>query len=203
VALKTPKIIGVNALVLLGLLLLLEAANQVLGVIHPSYDVLFLEPDRVVGWKQVPNLRYTWTGPGFSVRVDTNSLGFRDVPREVSKPQDVERVALLGDSFIEALQVPLSLTAGQILEHRLNSTLVNPAHPRRWEVLNFGISAYSVGQYLLTWEQYASQYRPDVVVALISWAQVRRTTAKGASGAFAAAWGERLWIRPTESRMAR
>ncbi|HEY6930292.1 MAG TPA: hypothetical protein VJA66_11500, partial [Thermoanaerobaculia bacterium] len=190
--------IGVNALVFLGLLLLLEAGNQVLGVARPSYDVLFLQPDRVVGWKQVPNLHWTWARPDFSVRVDTNSLGFRDVPREIPKPQDVKRVALLGDSFIEAVQVPLSLTAGQILEHRLNSTLARGStHLRQWEVLNFGISAFSVGQYLLTWEQYASQYRPDLVVALVSWVQMRRTTAKFEYGAFAATKGERLWVRPT------
>src|SRR3990167_2272277 len=114
------KILGVNLLVFLGLLVLLEATGQIIAVIRPSYDVLFLQPDKAVGWKQVPNLRWTWAGyywyaPNFSVEVETNPLGFRDLAREFPKPQRVSRVAVLGDSFIEAVQVPLEKTATQIL----------------------------------------------------------------------------------------
>ncbi|MGH8547405.1 MAG: SGNH/GDSL hydrolase family protein [Methylococcales bacterium] len=200
---KALKIIGVNILVFLGLVLLIEATGQMIAVIRPSYDVLFLQPDEGLGWKQVPNLHWTWTGffwyaADFSVEVETNPLGFRDLAREFSKPQGVTRVALLGDSFIEAVQVPLTKTATQLLERRLNTSLGrDPEHPQRWEVLNFGISNYGVGQYLLTWEQYASRYHPDYVAIFVARLHMKRTINKYEYGAFTATAKEKLWIRPT------
>src|SRR5262245_12197962 len=106
-------------------LLAVEVAGRVFLRAWPSYEVLFLEPDRAVGWKLVPGQRFTWTGihwyaRDFSVDVETNSLGFRDRERSVAKPPDTIRVALLGDSFVEALQVPLEETAGQLLEQSLD-----------------------------------------------------------------------------------
>lgn len=199
----TFKILGVNLLVFLGLLVLFEATAQLIAVLRPAYDVLFLQPDRVVGWKQVPNLRWTWAGhywyaSDFSVDVETNPAGFRDLARDVAKPPGMTRVAVLGDSFIEAVQVPLEKTATQILERRLNTPLdANSERPQRWEVLNFGISNYGVGQYLLAWEQYASQYKPDYVAIFVARFHMQRTVDKYEYGAFNATTQERLWIRPT------
>jgi hypothetical protein len=59
---KAFKILGANILVFLVLLLLFEATLQVIALIRPSYDVLFLQPDKVLGWKQVPNHHWTWAG---------------------------------------------------------------------------------------------------------------------------------------------
>jgi hypothetical protein len=197
------KIVGVNILVFVGFWLLIEAIGQVIALIRPSYDVLFLQPDEKVGWKQVPNLRWTWAGhfwyaADFSVEVETNPLGFRDIVREFSKPSGVVRVALLGDSFIEAVQVPFTKTAAQLLERKLNTLLDRDSeYPQRWEVLNFGISNYGVGQYLLTWEEYASKYHPDYVAIFVDKRQMKRTMEKYEYGAFTATAKEKLWIRPT------
>lgn len=199
---ETFKIIGMNMLIFLVLLSLLEATGQVIALIHPSYDVLFLQPDDVVGWRQVPNLHWIWSGyywyaADFSVKVETNPHGFRDITREFSKPYGVKRVALLGDSFIEALQVPFEKTAGQLLEKRLNSLERYEEKAQRWEVLNFGISNYGVGQYLLTWEQYARKYDPDYIAILVAKFHMRRTIDKLAYGAFPKTKNQGLWIRPT------
>lgn len=202
---KALKIIGVNILVFLGLLFLIEAVGQVIAVTHPSYDVLFLQPDEVVGWKQVPNHRWTWAGhfwyaADFSVEVEANPIGFRDIARELSKPPGVARVALLGDSFIEAVQVPFTKTAAQLLERRLNTVLDRvPEHFQRWEVLNFGVSNYGVGQYLLAWEQYARRYHPDYVAIFVAKFHMKRTIEKYEYGAFPASTEEKLWIRPVFS----
>lgn len=200
---KTLTIVGVNIMVFLGLLLLIEAAGQVMALMRPSYDVLFLQPDEAVGWKQVPNLRWTWAGHSwfaadFSVEVKTNPLGFRDIAREFSKPPGVTRLALLGDSFIEAIQVPFAKTAAQLLERRLNTALDrSPERFQRWEVLNFGISNYGVGQYLLTWEQYTRRYHPDYVAIFVAKFHMERTIDKYGYGAFTSTAKEKLWIRPT------
>ncbi len=200
---KLFKIVVVNVFVLLVLWLFLEAALQAIALVRPSYEVMFLQPDKVVGWKQVPGLRWTWTGSHwfaseFSVVVETNPQGFRDKPRDPAKPDGVKRVALLGDSFVEAVQVPFEKTAGQLLEQRLNdSSHQNPGQAPRWEVLNFGISGHGVGQYLLAWEQYAKDYQPDYVAILVAKFHMRRSVLKQEYGGFRASKKKKLWIRPT------
>lgn len=194
---RTLAVVSVNTTVFIVVLLLLEAAGQAVALIFPSYEVLFLQPDRVVGWKQVPSLDWTWAGhhwyaADFSVHVKTNSLGFRDRDREVEKPAGVTRIAVLGDSFIEAVQVPLSDTATQILERRLNAV----PGASRYEVLNFGISNYGIGQYLLTWRQYARQFRPDYVAIFVARLHMWRTAQRYSDGAFPGTERQRLWIRP-------
>jgi hypothetical protein len=183
--------------------MLLEAIGQVVALAHPSYDVLFLQPDAAVGWRQVPNMAWTWAGhdwyaSDFSVHVQTNSSGYRDMTRDRAKPSEVARVALLGDSFIEAVQVPFEKTSGHLLEQRLNaSAVVDHQGPRSWEVLNFGISNYGVGQYLLTWEQTARQYEPDYVAIFVAKFIMARTLQRYESGAFPGSEQKRLWVRPT------
>src|SRR5262245_26209676 len=193
------KIVAINLAVFLLVLVVLEAGLQMIALGFPSYDVLFLQPDRVLGWKQVPNHHWTWAGADwyasdFSVNVETNALGFRDIDREVAKLRGVKRVALLGDSFIEAVQVPFKKTAGQLLERDLVSSSV---HSRKWEVLNFGISNYGIGQYLLTWEEYARHFRPDYVAIFVARFHMRRTIRKEEYGAFSASRDSQLWVRPT------
>ena len=183
-------------------LLAVEVAGRVFLRAWPSYEVLFLEPDRAVGWKLVPSQRFTWTGihwyaSDFSVDVETNSLGFRDRERSVAKPPDTIRVALLGDSFVEALQVPLEETAGQLLEQSLDAGSAPGSPGPRYEVLNFGVSNYGVGQYLLTWETYARPFAPDVVFAFVAGLHMARTVQRYESGAFRATAGRSLWVRPT------
>jgi len=197
------KILGVNALIFLGLLLLLEAAGQIVAKVRPSYDVLYMMPDKVVGWKPAPNIRFTWAGAewyasDFSVDIKTNSHGFLDRARETAKPQSVTRIAVLGDSFIEAAQVPRHHTATQLLEQLLNAAPERAARrSQKWEVLNFGVSNYGVGQYLLAWEEYASKFSPDYVAIFVAKYHMGRTIHKYSWGAFTATKNDRLWIRPT------
>jgi hypothetical protein len=195
---RTLKVIAINLLVFATLLALVEIVLQGLALARPSYEVLFLQPDRKLGWKQVPNLRWQWAGhhwyaADFSVPIATNPLGFRDSVREAGKPDGVRRVALLGDSFIEAVQVPFEATAGQRLEQILNADR-RDSQPR-WEVLNFGISNFGIGQYALTWDQYASQYSPDYVTIFVAGLHMKRTVTKYEHGAFSRQAS--LSVRPT------
>jgi hypothetical protein len=199
---KALKIITVNILIFFALLLLLEVTGQIITLLRPSYEVLFLQPDKKVGWKQVPNLSWPatgqyWYAADFSIQVETNPLGFRDIARKFSKSEEVKRVALLGDSFIEAVQVPFEKTAGYLLEQRLNTSLQHtPNQSEKWEVLNFGISNYGVGQYLLTWEEHAKKYAPDYVAIFVALFHMTRTVKKFESGAFSETRNKRLWVRP-------
>lgn len=196
------KISTINLLIFLVLLLLLETMGQLVAWLHPSYDVLFLQADRKLGWKQVPNLSWKWAGhywyaADFNVPIKTNPSGFRDLPRQFSKPAGTKRVALLGDSFIEAVQVPFEKTAGSLLEQKLNASLQHtPNQSEKWEVLNFGISNYGVGQYLLAYEEYAKKYSPDYVALFVAYFHMARTVRKYKEGAFSKTKNKQLWIRP-------
>jgi lysophospholipase L1-like esterase len=199
---ELAKIIAVNVLIFLALLLLAEGIGQGIALLRPSYEVLYLKPDRELGWREVPGLHWTWAGfywyaADYSVKVQTNRAGFRDFEREYVKPAGVKRVAALGDSFIEAVQVPLEKTATQLLERRLNAPQAQAAGPQKWEVLNFGISSFGVGQFLLTWEQEARRYSPDYVVVFVAKFIMDRTVQKYEQGRFQGTSAKQLWIRPT------
>lgn len=99
---------------------------------------------------------------------------------------------MLGDSFIEAVQVPFADTAGQRLEKKLNARV-----SARWEVLNFGVSNYGLGQFLLAWQQHARDYQPDVVTVMLAQIHLLRTLDRHEAGAFAATAGRQLALRPT------
>jgi len=189
-------------LVSLAVAIPVELLGQVYTYSRPAYDNLFQKADGILGWRIVPDMEFTWTGHewfarNFSNKVRINSHGFRDLQRSVDKPADTVRIALLGDSMVEALQVPLERTAGQLLEKALNSSPAAVSPARRFEVLNFGTSNYSVGQYLLLWEQVVSAYRPDYVFVFVAGIQIRRNVTAQELGAFSATAQERLAVRPT------
>ena len=140
-------------------------------------DVLFLTPDRHVGWKHPKDFSFFWNGRNpycieFRVQVTTNSFGFRDKPRVRHKPPGTVRIAVLGDSFIEAIQVPLEQSVTALLEARLGAHL----RPSTVEVLNFGVSNYGVGQYLLLYDAEVRAFDPDYVVVFSSYLNFSRTT---------------------------
>ncbi len=120
----------------------------------------FLEPDPALGCRQIPGKQVTWRLEGFSN--DTlNSTGRRDVEHSLTKPAGLTRIAILGDSATEGLQVPLENTYCRVLEQMLNC-----GSRKQFEVLNFGCSSYSTGQQVLQFEQQVERYKPDITVLL-------------------------------------
>ncbi len=150
--------------------MVIEIGGHIYAYLNPSYWGLFFKPDPVLGWTLVPNLSWASTGTywyarEFSVPIQINSAGFRDLEREVEKPEGVVRIALLGDSLVEAIQVPFHETAGQVLEAKLGAWTQGR---QRFEVLNFGVSNHGIGQYLLMWEERVREYQPDYVFVLVA-----------------------------------
>jgi lysophospholipase L1-like esterase len=71
------------------------------------------------------------------------------------------RIAVVGDSFVEALQVAHDRSLGE----RLAAELARDGRPV--EVLRFGISGAPMSQYLNMIEREVTPYRPDAIVVLI------------------------------------
>lgn len=179
-----------NLLSLCCCLLLIEGLGQTYAFLHPSYRVLYMQPDKVLGWKGVPGLHWTWAGHywyarDFSVSNVTNSLGFRDKERKPLKLPGIIRAALLGDSLVEAATVPLEKSAGALLEKSTG-----------YEVLNFGVSAFGLGQCYLAWREYASKFKPDYIFIFVAGFHMTRTVTKYEGGAISNT-PEQLWIRPS------
>jgi len=139
----------------------------------------FLQPDLQLGTKHIPDKQVIWRTEGFSNN-RMSSVGLRDTEHTVSKEPSVYRIALLGDSLVEALQVDLNDTFGKLLESRLNQTVANGSvkgsiygslngslnnhdKNRRYEAINFGCGGYSTGQEVLQYEREAAKYKPDAI----------------------------------------
>jgi hypothetical protein len=88
-----------------------------------------------------------------------NRYGFRSKEVGLEKPPGTLRVAVLGDSYTEAIQVAMEERFTEVTEAKLAQRL-----PRRVEVLNFGMEGYGTAQEILTFRHDVQKYRPDVVV---------------------------------------
>jgi hypothetical protein len=102
--------------------------------------------------------------------VRINAAGFRGAEATVSAPTGVLRIAVLGDSFTEGLQVDEQATWAQQLQAKLaadRSCPLRRGHGAVVEVLNFGVGGYGTGQELLTWRHLARRYQPDLVLLAV------------------------------------
>lgn len=148
-------IVGAGALV--GGWLICEIALRVANVSYPS----FYQTDEHTGISLRPKSE-GWYHNENKTYVRINSHGLRDFERGYAKPPDVLRIALLGNSFCEALQVPLEKTVSAELARRLNKC---PAvEGKKVEVINFGVANFSTTEELLTLRHRVWKYSPDVVV---------------------------------------
>lgn len=143
--------------------LLLELVFNIAGVGQEE----FLEPDAELGVRHIANKPVVWRLEGYSAET-LSSKGLRDTEHSYAKPARVTRVALLGDSATEGLQVGLADTYGKQLEKMLNGSEQARGSQAEFEVINFGCSSYSTGQQLLQLQKDVSRYNPDYVVLLVN-----------------------------------
>lgn len=127
-------------------------AEGLLILADVSYPLPY-EPDEYCGTRLRPGFRGYWTKEGFG-EFEINSAGFRDREHSLENPQGVIRVAVLGDSYIEALQVPVEAMFASVLERELAER--GAGTNQRFEVLSFGVSGFGTAQELL-WQQVRSQ----------------------------------------------
>ena len=145
-----------SLLLICGCALLAEAALRVLGVSQLEPGLYELHATR--GWTLRRNASVLQEDEGRAL-VETNSYGFRGPNWSVEKDPNVVRIAILGDSFIEAKQVAFEDTFGAQLERVLGKCLARPV-----EVLNFGVQGYGTTQQLLVLREEVWRFQPDVVL---------------------------------------
>jgi hypothetical protein len=149
-----------GALLLASLCVALVLGEVLLRLIDFSYPVFYTYDD-IVGVALRPGAE-GWNRTEGEAYVKISESGLHDREHPKTKPSNTYRIAVLGDSLAEALQVPVKATFWSILESRVRECGAFGA--RGVEVLNFGVSGYGTAQELLTLEHRASEYAPDMVV---------------------------------------
>lgn len=103
-----------------------------------------------------------WAKKEGEAYIKISSAGLRDREHAQAKPPRTLRIAVLGDSYAEALQVPMENAFWSILENQLKAC---PALAgREPEVINFGVSGYGTAQELIMLRHRVWLYAPDIVL---------------------------------------
>lgn len=97
--------------------------------------------------------------PQYGHEVSFNSAGMRDREHTLDKPAGTFRILLLGDSFMEALQVPADSMLATLMERGLTQASGRPV-----EVINGGVSGWGTDDALRYLTEYGLAYKPDLVV---------------------------------------
>jgi lysophospholipase L1-like esterase len=120
----------------------------------------FTQPDSLLGYGLVPNKHY-WIKRenDHPIVGKINKYGWRDKDWSIQKPKNTFRIAVLGDSFVEALQVEQEYTFLYLLENTLNKEF-----SCKVELMNFGRSGFTQSEELLVLKHYVSAFAPDMVL---------------------------------------
>jgi hypothetical protein len=112
----------------------------------------------------LPHAEIQWTNHlDFWVRQRSNAVGFADRDWDEAKPPGVIRIAFIGDSFVEALQVPIEDKSHVIFEAKANRALA----PKKFETAAFGMSGTGQVNQLSFYDAVARKFRPDLVVLVV------------------------------------
>jgi hypothetical protein len=147
---------------ILVMLCLLEVGVRLLIPIHerPAY-----QSDPVVGVRFVPGQEGTYTRGAFNFagHYDINNEGWNS-PRDYFPERGAEvRIAAIGDSFVEALQVDVGEAFPDVLDSLLNAS---PGCPST-EVYRFAITGAPLSHYLGLMRYVEPIYHPDWYVVLL------------------------------------
>lgn len=134
--------------------LLVEASLFVAGL--GEEEIYKIDP--VLGFKHMHNKKVTWRSEGFATSF-FDSHGLREPGITIAKPAGTLRIALLGDSLTESLQVPVEQSFGIQIQNQLSKELGRPV-----QVLNFGTSGYSTVQEYLQLKNQVLNFHPDLVL---------------------------------------
>lgn len=152
-------------------LLIAEAALRVAGFKYFNPYIA----DREVGYTLRPDAEGWWQREGLTY-VKINSHGFRDREHTIAKLPGTIRIAVLGDSYVEAFQVSLEKTFWAVMEQKLQE---RPQYAKsKVEVLSFGVSGFSTARELILLQKRVWQYSPDVIILLITTANDVRDNSK-------------------------
>ena len=155
------KKIGLNLLIsLLVFVLFLLGLEVFLRTTHAfGARLSWSQPDALLGWRFIPNgtFQYLEENPQ-SITWQTNSYGWKDREWSVEKNAGTTRIAVLGDSYVEALQVSPKKNFLALAETNLNKK------GAKTEWMNFGRSGFGPSEEWLVLQNEVFRFHPDRVI---------------------------------------
>jgi len=122
--------------------------------------ISWAKPDPLIGYRFVPGAYYWFFQENdHPIQGRINNFGWRDVEWELAKSPDVYRIAVLGDSYVEAFQVELEKTFLKLTEKELRRKL-----GIKVELMNFGRSGATQSEELIILEKDVLKFSPDLVI---------------------------------------
>jgi hypothetical protein len=106
----------------------------------------------------LPGVEHRARGRGYDVRIRTNALGFNDVEHARARTPGTLRVLALGDSYVEATQVPPE----RHFARRLEALAARAGE--RVEVVAMGAANQGQSHQLANYEALGRSFGPDVVL---------------------------------------
>lgn len=98
----------------------------------------------------------------YAARYTINHEGWNSTKEYSSSKSNKRRIAVIGDSFVDALQVNVDRCFAELLENDLNHNSAAQV-----EVYRFGFGGASLSQYLNVLRYVKKKYDPDVIVVSI------------------------------------
>ncbi|MEZ4701199.1 MAG: SGNH/GDSL hydrolase family protein [Rhodothermales bacterium] len=106
--------------------------------------------------------------------LSTNQWGMRDQDYTREKPEGAYRMALLGASYVMGAGVADGETFETLVEDRLNAR-TGADSAATYEILNFSVGGYGLGQQVAVLENEVFAFAPDAVLYVVQPEEVRRT----------------------------
>jgi hypothetical protein len=140
---------------------ILEIGLRILGFSYPT----FYRVNEHTGVEHFPGAE-GWSRIEGETYIRINSAGMRGSEIEKIKPDNVFRVAVLGDSAAEAFQVDMENNFLRIAEKKINAC--KAFGNKRVEILNFAVGDYGTANELIKLRQQVWLYNPDLVLLIFS-----------------------------------
>lgn len=170
-ALSRGKKIGFTLITLSFLsIVLFLLAELFLYLFNPQLPA-FLRPDPLVGTMHFADYTVRQRDGCIYATTRFNHEGMNDVDHHIEKPAGVYRIAVIGDSYVEAMQFPLEQAYFRVLERELQEA------GKDVEVLAFGVGGFGTLQEYHLLKEYALKYQPDLVIlSFFSYNDVRNNS---------------------------
>lgn len=142
-----------------------QIADQTIKSIaaDPTNILNIYKPDHRMGWVYKPGASVTVdeaSAEAHTVTISQHSL--YDLDYSYERPAKGFRVLVLGDSYVESIQVALHQRSFQMLEDRYQEESTTP-----YEIIEMGVGNYSPAQYYQMYSREGERYHPDVVIVLV------------------------------------
>jgi hypothetical protein len=155
---STPSILALSVVQTICYVALCMAALESAFYLAHVGDSEYIKPDLTLGFKPMENKELTQRREGFG-SFKFNSFGMQNDQITMAKAPGVLRIAVLGDSYVESVQVDRQRNYISLLAQDLSRRL-----KRKVEVLNFGVANYSIAQDYLRYLTLAQKFAPDLVI---------------------------------------